>query len=145
MSNLKGLASEGKGKVIVYVMLDIIFINFSLIIAMCLWYGGNIPGLPGGASMAITREIWRWFGITFLVATLSCVIVYWLFRFYSSLWKYATIDDVYKIIVADTIIFVIIYFSHLFYSNDVELPKRLLMVAWAIDVVLFVFHVQDTD
>lgn len=139
MSNLKELASEGKGKVIVYVMLDIIFINFSLIIAMCLWYGGTIPGLPGGAGIAITSDMWQWFGITSLVATLSSVIVYWLFRFYSSLWKYATIDDVYKIIVADTIIFVIIYFSHILYSNKIELPKRLLMVAWTIDVVLFVF------
>jgi FlaA1/EpsC-like NDP-sugar epimerase len=69
-------------------------------------------------------------------------LVYGLCKFYSNLWKYATIDDVYKIIIADTIIYTLLYVvDTAFISQMVSfvLPKRMLLVAWAVDIMLFIF------
>ena len=113
-----------------------------MVAAICLWYGGTIPGLPGGRGIDIASEVWHWYLLASAVLSPLCVIVYGLFRFYLNLWKYATIDDIYKIVVADTVIFVLFFLVHsnLFvYFSDYDLPKRLLMVAWFIDVVLFIF------
>ena len=69
-------------------------------------------------------------------------IFFFCFKFYSNIWKYASIDDVYKIVIADTIIFVSLYYIDRFFISknvDFMLPRRMLLVAWIIDVVLFVF------
>lgn len=142
MEKLKSLTSEQRKKIILYVLLDIVTINFSLIAAICLWYGGSIPGLPGGRGMVIAAEVWHWYIYAAAILSPLCVLVYGLFRFYLNLWKYATIDDIYKIVVADTVIFAMLFIIHsnlLVYVSDYDLPKRLLMVAWFIDVVLFTF------
>ncbi len=142
MERLKSLTSEQRKKIILYILLDIVTINFSLVAAICLWYGGTIPGLPGGRGVNIAADVWHWYLYASAVLSPVCVIVYGIFKFYSNLWKYATIDDIYKIVVADTVIFVLLFLVHsnLFvYISDYDLPKRLLMVAWFIDVVLFTF------
>lgn len=142
MSGTKKISGEQWGKVFLYVLLDIVFINFSLIIAICLWYGGSIPGIPGGRGMLIPAEVWNWYAYAVMWLTPVCVLVYAVSKFYSNLWKYATIDDIYKVIVADTVIYVVLYFADaVFISKNIafELPKRMLLVAWAIDVMLFIF------
>jgi FlaA1/EpsC-like NDP-sugar epimerase len=144
MERLKSYTTEQKRKIIIFVLLDIVTVNFSLLAAICLWYGGNIPGLPGGTgtSVEIGENVWRWFGFAAMFLSPLCVAVYGLFRFYSNLWKYATIDDIYKIVVADTIVYGLLFVAHSFVISSAvsyDLPKRLLMVAWFIDVVLFVF------
>lgn len=143
MDNFTSLAKEHKNKLFLYISLDIVFINLSMLAAICLWYGGTIPGLPGGNKFVlISPLVWQWFKYAMIVATPVTIFVYAIFRFYSNLWKYATIDDIYKIIVADTIVFLIIYLVHTFIISKAvsyNLPKRLLFVAWFIDIVLFVF------
>lgn len=136
------LSSEKNKKVYIYMGLDIFCINLAMLVAMGLWYGGSIPGLPGGYAMGIPEIVWRWYGYVFIITTAICLITYWVCGFYSSLWKYASIDEVYKVLVADTFIFVCIYFANKYYITKMfqfELPKRLLVVAWAIEVVLFLF------
>jgi FlaA1/EpsC-like NDP-sugar epimerase len=144
MERLKRYTAEQKKKIIIFVLLDIVTVNFSLLAAICLWYGGNIPGLPGGMGngVEIGENVWQWFGFATLFLSPLCVAVYGIFRFYSNLWKYATIDDMYKIVVADTIIYGLLFVAHITVISSAvsyDLPKRLLMVAWFIDVVLFVF------
>lgn len=141
MNGFKNMAKEQKNKILLYVLIDIIFINLSLVTAVCMWYGGTIPGLPGGNSI-ITGEVWTWVKLATVIITPSCLLIYSVFNFYLNLWKYATIDDVYKIVVASTIIFSLLYLSHRFILLrfvDYVLPKRLLMVAWFINIFLFVF------
>lgn len=140
MFNLSAIAGDNKKKLFLYLMLDIISINFSMLAAVCLWYGGTIPGLPGETATNITETVWHWFGYASLFTTPVCIIVYGLFKFYSNLWKYATIDDVYKIVIADTFIFLWLYVMDTLFISDVvdyPLPKRMLLVAWGIDIVLF--------
>lgn len=142
MERLKSYTSEQKAKIVLYVLLDIVAINFSLLCAICLWYGGTIPGLPGGTGVEIENTVWQWYGFAALVLSPLCVAVYAAFRFYSNLWKYATIEDIYKIVVADTIVFALLFAAHnLFIARYVSysLPKRLLMVAWFADIIFFVF------
>ncbi len=143
MSRLSEAAREQRRRMFLYALLDVVLINLSLVFAMCLWYGGTIPGLPGGIGVNISAKVWQWYGYIALFITPVCLAVYGLFKFYSNLWKYATIDDVYKIIVADTLIFTLVWlFSRFVLVNTVqgfELPKRMLLVAWIVDIVLFMF------
>ena len=142
MSKLNAISKAQQGKTLLYVFMDIILINFSIILGITLWYGGTIPGLPGGKSVVINPEAWLWYSYAVIWVTPICVIVYGIFKFYSNIWKYASIDDVYKIVIADTIIFVSLYYIDRFFISknvDFMLPRRMLLVAWIIDVVLFVF------
>ncbi|MBQ7265506.1 MAG: polysaccharide biosynthesis protein [Firmicutes bacterium] len=142
MNKKKLLARERTNKTLLYIVLDILFINFSLIFAICLWYGGTIPGLPGGAGVVIAPQVWNWYILAALCISPICIIIYYLFRFYSNIWKYATIEDVYKIIIADTFVFVLLYvIDYSFISEAVPfvLSKRMLMVAWITDIILFMF------
>lgn len=142
MERIKSYTSEQKKKIGIFVLLDIVIVNFSLLAAVCLWYGGNIPGLPGGHSTVIEGGVWRWYAYAAPVLTPLCIAVYGMFRFYSNLWKYAAIEDIYKIVIADSVIFALLFCIHCTVLKnyvDYDLPKRLLMVAWFIDVVLFLF------
>ncbi len=143
MSRSSDAAREQKRRMLLYALLDIVLINLSIVISICLWYGGTIPGLPGGQGVNISAEVWQWYSYAALFATPVCLIIYGVFRFYSNLWKYATIDDVYKIIVADTLIFAFVWlFSRYVLVNVIngfELPKRLILVAWITDIVFFLF------
>ncbi len=140
MVNLSAVTRDNKKRLLLYLMLDIICINFSILVAICLWYGGNIPGLPGEKATIISDMVWQWFMYASLFTTPFCLIIYGLFKFYTNLWKYATIDDVFKIVIADTIIFIWLFvIDNLFLSNVVNypLPKRMVLVAWIIDIILF--------
>ena len=142
MERIKSYTSEQKKKIGIFVLLDIVIVNFSLLAAVCLWYGGNIPGLPGGHSTVIEGGVWHWYAYAAPVLTPLCIAVYGMFRFYSNLWKYAAIEDIYKIVIADSVIFALLFCIHCTVLKnyvDYDLPKRLLMVAWFIDVVLFLF------
>ncbi len=136
------LIAERRGKVLLYACLDVLFVNFAIVAAIFLWYGGSIPGLPGERAVMIPPVVWEWFRYAAIFVSPATVLIYALFMFYSSLWKYATIDDIYKIIVADTFIFGFLFAMHHFYISHrvaYDMPKRLLVVAWFVDIVLFMF------
>lgn len=142
MVKLSYMAKEQRNKMFLYALLDVVLINLSIIIAICLWYGGTIPGLPGGSGKLIPGEVWHWYQYTLLFISPLCLIVYGLFKFYSNLWKYTTIDDIYKIIVANSIIFLAVYGFYGYFLEsvvDFELPKRMLIVAWILSIIFFVF------
>ena len=61
MVKLSAMAREQRNKMLLYILLDVVLINISIIIAICLWYGGTIPGLPGGKGRLIPAEVWIWY------------------------------------------------------------------------------------
>lgn len=139
MFRFKTFTSERTSSVLMYVILDIIFINFSLLAAIGLWFDGSIPG---GIKTVISSQTWDWYIYMAVISSVVCVAVYSFFKFYSSLWKYATIDEIIKIVVADTLIFFILFLADMFLISHFKLmvlPKRLLFVAWIIDLFLFIF------
>lgn len=142
MENLKNVNNEKLKKKTIYILLDILIINISIILSICLWFGGSIPGLPSGSGVLIPKEVWLWYSHTFLIASILGVLVYKIFSFYKNLWKYASIDDLYKIIIANSIIFLSIYLYYVYFLSskiNFELPKRMMIIAWVISIIFFVF------
>ncbi|MBQ6554109.1 MAG: hypothetical protein IJL89_02645, partial [Firmicutes bacterium] len=67
MNGIASMTGEQKSKMLLYIALDLIFINFSILAAICLWYGGSIPGLPGGLRYVnIPESVWEWYKYTVL-------------------------------------------------------------------------------
>ncbi len=131
--------SEQFGLAILYVLIDIVFVNFALLVGIGLWYDGTIPG---GMPTIISAQTWQWFKYVSLLASVSAVAIYAGFNLYSNLWRYANIDEVIKIILANTCIFVLVFLADHFYLshlNLIVLPKRLLFMAWLVDNLLFMF------
>ena len=121
------------GKILLYLTADVLVLNFSLLAAMGLWYTGFIPG---SRTTVIPAEAWTWFGSMGLAATAIGIVVYAMFGMYNYLWKYASLDEMIKIFVATTIIFIVLFFYSAYVLNDRDF-RRLLFVAWMFDTILF--------
>ncbi len=122
-----------------YVALDAILINLSLLIAMSLWYGGSIPG---GGYITFNDSVWKWYGGMAGFATAVAVGVYFLFGFYSKIWKYADIEELIKIFICQTVIFAALFIFDrcvLKGYGYIDLPKRMLAIAFVINIFFFVF------
>lgn len=122
-----------------YLVLDIIIINFALLASVGLWYDGSIPG---GIRSIVPEQVWDWFAYAAIIAPIVKISVFSIFKFYSKLWKYSASDELIKVIIVETIVFVLIFAVDYFFLRSIGLviiPKRLFTVAWALDLVLFVF------
>ena len=136
---MKNISYERLKKIILYVISDVIIIDLSIAAAMSLWFGGNIPG---GSFTVISPNILDWYTHMAIVAPIISVIIYAAMKMYSNLWKYASIDEMLKIFIATTIIFLLLYCYDVFSLSQKDfmiLPRRLLFVAWAINIILFTF------
>lgn len=136
---MKNINTERLKKIFLYVITDIIIIDFSIIVAMSLWFDGSIPG---GNVMAIPQNVLYWYSHIAVIAPVIAVIIYVAMKMYSNLWKYASIDEMLKIFIATTIIFLTLYFYDILSLSKktyMILPRRLLFVAWAINIILFTF------
>ena len=131
---------ERVGKIMLYAVCDVVFIEFSLLIAMSIWYGG---GVPGSKTTFIPDAAWRWWtGYMAYAAPIISLIVFASFKMYNNLWKYASIDEVLKIFLSTTIIFVALYLYDSFFlrpKNIIELSRRFLFIAWLLETILFSF------
>ena len=126
------------GKIILYLACDVLFIEISLLVAMSLWYSGSIPG-SHTTSVPESAWVW-WYGYMAYAAPVVGVAVFACFKMYNNLWKYASMDEILKIFVATTIVFVILYlFDALYLSRKdiITLARRFLFIAWMLDTILF--------
>jgi FlaA1/EpsC-like NDP-sugar epimerase len=134
------VSKERAGKIALYAICDVLFIEFSLLIAMSIWYGG---GIPGSNTTRIPEAAWRWWlNYMAYAAPVISLIVFAAFKMYNNLWKYASIDEILKIFLATTIIFVALYLYDTFVlrpKNIIELSRRFLFIAWMLDTLLFSF------
>jgi len=123
-----------------YAVCDIIFIEFSLLIAMSIWYGG---GIPGSSTTYVPDAAWRWWsGYMAFAAPIISIIVLASLQMYNNLWHYASVDEVLKIFLATIIIFVALYLYDTFFlqpKNIIVLSRRFLFMAWLLYTVLFSF------
>ncbi len=123
-------------KILLYIIADVLIAEFSVVAGIALWYDGSIPG---AIYKAIPDSVWQWFSYMAVVTPFVVVIVYALFNLYNNLWKYASIDEVLKIIVATVFVFVALYFYDLLFvssKNLITLPRRMLFVAWMVNTTL---------
>ncbi len=138
MRKIKDFISGSIRKTLLYIILDAIYINFSILISIGLWFDGSIPG---GTKIAIPDTVWVWYLFMVVLAPVICWIVYAAFKFYNNLWEYAAIEDVFKVIIANTIIFICIYFIDSFLISGKQLlilPKRMIFVACVSNIILCV-------
>ncbi len=134
LSRLEKLKTVG-----LYIALDIIFINLSLLSALGLWYGGTIPG---GGYITFNASVWQWYLFALPFVSLFTPLCYALFGFYSKIWKYADIEELIKIFISQVVIFVGLFLFDRFFIVPVgliDLPKRMLALAFVFNMILFVF------
>jgi FlaA1/EpsC-like NDP-sugar epimerase len=131
---------ERIGSVLLYIVCDVLFVELAFLIAMGLWFGGSIPG---SRSTSVPPEAWVWWASYMaFAAPIVSVAVFWLFHMYDNLWKYASIDEVLKIFVATTLVFIVLYLYDTFILQPkaiMVLARRLLFLAWMLDTMLFGF------
>ena len=131
---------ERVGKILLYAASDVIFVEISILIAMSVWYAG---GVPGSSTTYIPAAAWRWWsGYMAFAAPVISLIVFASFKMYNNLWKYASIDEILKIFLATTIVFIALYLYDSFFlkpKNIIDLSKRFLFMAWLLDTILFSF------
>ena len=138
MGKVKNFINGSISKALLYIILDAIYINFSILISIGLWFDGSIPG---GSKVAIPDTVWIWYLFMVILAPVICWIVYAAFRFYNNLWEYAAIEDVFKVIIANTIIFICVYFIDSLIISGKQLlilPKRMIFVACVSNIILCV-------
>lgn len=126
------------GRTTLYIILDAICIDFSLLAGIGLWFDGSIPG---GFRVGVPSTVWNWYIIMAILAPIVCWLIYTIFKFYKNLWEYAAAEDVFKVIIANTIIFIVLYFTDLFFIEEKKfliLPKRMIVTAAAINILLCV-------
>jgi len=136
MRRIKNFIKENMKKAILYLILDAIYMFFSILAAIGMWFDGSIPG---SFRMGIPDTVWVWYLVMAVFATVICWVIYGLFRFYNNLWEYAAVEDVFKVIIANTVIFVILYFFDYFVLSKKEfliLPKRMVVTAAIINIFL---------
>ena len=138
MGKVKNFINGSISKALLYIILDAIYINFSILISIGLWFDGSIPG---GSKVAIPDTVWIWYLFMVILAPVICWIVYAAFRFYNNLWEYAAIEDVFKVIIANTIIFICVYFIDSLIISGKQLlilPKRMIFAACVSNIILCV-------
>lgn len=122
-----------------YIVLDAVFINLSLLAALTLWYGGSIPG---SGYITFNSSVWQWYFRAAPFAVVVSLIVYTLFGFYSKIWKYADIEELIKIFLSQIIVFTSLILFDIFCLSKmgfIDLPKRMIALALAFNFVFFVF------
>ena len=121
---------EGKAKVALLVVCDVLFINFALILSVALWYGGYIPGEVQEVR-SVPAASWNWLLWMCLAGSAVNALVLMAFRLYSQLWRYAGVDELLKIFAATIITMVVLFMLDLAVVNTVAaLPRRVFVAAW---------------
>ncbi len=136
MRKIENFFGGNIGKSILYIVLDAICVDFSILVGIGMWFDGSIPG---GIKILIPETVWIWYLIMAIIAPIVCVFFYITFKFYKNLWEYAAAEDVFKVVIANTFIFLTLYFIDLFFIEKKELlilPKRMIVASAIINILL---------
>ena len=128
------------GTIMLYAICDVIVIQLAILLAMSIWYGGTVPG---SHTTQIPEAAWYWWlhHISY-VAAIVCLVVFASFKMYSNLWTYASIDEILKIFLATTIIFLTLFLYDTIFlqpKDIIPLSRRFLFIAWMFELFLFTF------
>jgi len=127
------------GKIMLYIATDSAVMVLSLLTAAALWFDGVIPG---SHNIMAPEGAWALFFPLAAAGVAVCICVISIFQLYNNLWKYASIDEVFKIFLASITVFVLLYiFARFIIEGGVAaiFPRRLFFLAWLIFVTAFTF------
>ena len=121
---------EGQTKLALLVVCDILFIVFSLIISVALWYAGFLLGETREVQV-IPQSSWHWLFWMGIAASIVNVAVLAGFRLYSQLWRYAGIDELLKIFSASVLTMAVLFLLDMvIFSHIAIMPRRVFAAAW---------------
>ena len=123
---------EGRTKVALLVVCDILFINIALIMSVAMWYGGIIPGQIRDVA-PVPPESWHWLLWMCLSASVVFTVMLALFRLYNQLWRYAGVDELLKIFAATVLTVVVLFILDAAALGRISaIPRRVFVAAWFI-------------
>ena len=121
MSKKDILFSDRIKNIFLYILFDIIVIDFSILAGVGLWYDGSIPG---GIKTIISDQTWQWYIYVSIIAPIIKVAVYFLMKFYNKLWKYTTSEELIKVLIAETIIFIGVFCVDNYFLSGFKLMEH---------------------
>ena len=71
---------------------------------------------------------------TFVYIVLLKIFFYFIFGLYNSLWRYVSVDELFKLILATTISSVLIYIFNI--SLDLYIPRSILFIDWILSIFI---------
>lgn len=111
-----------KSRVLILVALDIVLVNLSIIIGLFLRFSLDEAYLkiPPGDMVRYTDNA--------VVITAIFIVTFYLFKLYSSLWRYASVNELISIVLAATAASVISYVYGVFLG--VQMPRSIYVISW---------------
>lgn len=130
--------AEGRAKVALLVVCDILFITLAITASVALWYAGVIPGEVREVRV-VPAESWQWLLWMCAIAAVVNIAVLAAFRLYSQIWRYAGVDELLQIFVATVLIMGALFLLDLAVLSRISLlPRRVFVVAWVVYFLLTV-------
>jgi FlaA1/EpsC-like NDP-sugar epimerase len=139
MKLFKFFSKERLGKIFLYMAADVIVVLFSVLFSMIVWRQGFVPG---SNIIGMYEKDWLWFGYIAACAAVLTLAANTLFHLYDNLWKYASIDEIIKIFVSSTCVFVLLFFYDVLFIEPMELndvSRRMYFIAWVLNSFLVTF------
>lgn len=111
-----------KSRVLVLVALDMLLINLSIIIGLFLRFSldESYLKIPPGDMARYTDNA--------VVITAIFIVTFYLFKLYSSLWRYASVNELVSIVIATTLATIISYIYGI--SLGVQMPRSIYVISW---------------
>ena len=78
MSKIEKIIGANIGRALIYIILDAICIDFSILVGIGMWFDGT---LPGASKMGIPPTVWSWYFIIVVIAPVVCWFFYAVFPF----------------------------------------------------------------
>ncbi len=92
---------KGWAKMVALVLFDIFAVNIAFYLALLIRFNVNHTFHAAGTFyLAAFQQFAPWY-------TVCCVVIFYLFRLYSGIWRYAGINDVNRVIKANIITFIV--------------------------------------
>ncbi|MDR1688001.1 MAG: polysaccharide biosynthesis protein [Clostridiales bacterium] len=139
MKLFKFFSRERLGKIFLYMAADVIVVLFSVLFSMIVWRQGFVPG---SNIIGVFESDWMWFAHIAAFASVLTLAANTVFRLYDNLWKYASIDEIIKIFVSSTCVFILLFFYDVLFIEPLELndvSRRMYFIAWVLNSFLVTF------
>lgn len=99
-------------RIFLFVM-DVFVVNVAILLSLLMRFDVSLTSIPSSYAAA--------YFFTVIPYTVVAILIFWIFRLYHSLWQYASISEIYKILIS-CILVVSAYIFITFFSNNV-MPK----------------------
>jgi Predicted nucleoside-diphosphate sugar epimerases len=109
-------------RALLLIVLDAILINISIIIGLFLRFSldESYLKIPAG-------DMNRYYSSA-IVVTLIFIIVFYFFKLYSSLWRYASVNELISIVMATSVAVVLSYIYGLIFG--IQMPRSIYIISW---------------